>query len=274
MLLLCIVLPLLRGYTFYRSSIDLRFDHPDYGALRSTGMVGQGYGVAGSALILTNLLYLARRRLAWLPVGSLSAWLDFHVFTGLGGSILVVYHSAFQLRAPIATVTSVSLAVVVVTGLIGRYIYALAPKTGDRVVEERLRELERLLPTFTSSVRSALAKIPTKELPTNASIVRVFWTLPSWVLQAGRRRRAVQKLARADAQLAQIRKEGEKAFVKDLVREISRLTSSELDRVAGASMLRLWRAFHRYMAILMLLSVGVHIGVAWYYGYRWIWSDP
>jgi dihydropyrimidine dehydrogenase (NAD+) subunit PreT len=270
-IILLLTIPMMRGYTFYREPVDQRFEHAEYGTLRASGLVGQGYGVAGSFLILTNLLYLVRRRLAWLPLGSIAIWLDIHVFTGLGGSILVLYHSAFQLRTPIASVTSISLTVVVVTGLIGRYIYALAPKTGDRTIEERLREVEVSLPTFAASVRDVLAKIPTSELPANASLLRVIATLPRWVYQAGRRRRAVKRVAKADPQFKQVHGT-EKAFVRGIVKEIASLSAGELDKVAGASMLRLWRSFHRYMAILMLLSVGVHIGVAWYYGYRWIWS--
>jgi hypothetical protein len=27
---------------------------------------------------------------------------------------------------------------------------------------------------------------------------------------------------------------------------------------------------HRFFAILMLLTVALHVGVAWHYGYRWI----
>src|SRR5581483_12226724 len=97
-------------------------------------------------LILSNLLYLVRRRLtrfmSW--AGSVRAWLNMHAFTGLVGSVLILFHSAFQLRTPIATVTSVSLAIVVVTGLIGLYLHALVPTQGLKALEERLAEIEPL----------------------------------------------------------------------------------------------------------------------------------
>jgi hypothetical protein len=37
-------------------------------------------------------------------------------------------------------------------------------------------------------------------------------------------------------------------------------------------MMRSWRSLHRFLAIMMLVSVSVHIGVAWYYGFRWIFD--
>jgi hypothetical protein len=38
--------------------------------------------------------------------------------------------------------------------------------------------------------------------------------------------------------------------------------------------MRSWRGFHRFFALLMLALLVVHVGVAWYYGYRWIFSKP
>lgn len=263
--------PLTRGMDFYRRTLDARFDHPDYRVLSPGGMIGHGYGILGTALILTNLLYLARRRLAWLPIGSLARWLDLHVVTGLSGSILVLFHSAFQLRTPIAMATSASLSIVVLTGVIGRYIYALTPRTGDATIEDRLQELDESIPTFSDAVRKALRECPTTRLPANASPIRVILTIPRWIFEARRRRRAVRRAAKNNARLSSLKK-SEPKFVKGIVKEIARLSAGELDRIAGGSLLRLWRSLHRSMAIMMVLSVTLHIGVAWFYGYRWIFS--
>lgn len=269
---LIIAYPLSRGISFYRQGADARLDHIDFRLLSPGGLVGHGYGIVGTGLILTNLLYLARRRLAWLPVGSLAAWLDIHTVTGIGGSILVLFHSAFQLRTPIATVTAVSLSVVVGTGLVGRYIYALTPRSGELTLEDRLRELETSAPLFGAKIRDAMRAVNATNLPANASIIRVFLTIPRWVLEARRRRRIVFKIAKADATLVALRTSGEKKFVRWVVKEIARLWAGEIDRLAGGSLLRLWRSLHRLMAILMVLSVALHIGVAWFYGYRWLFT--
>ena len=37
-------------------------------------------------------------------------WLDIHVFTGLVAAVLVSFHSAFQIRTPIAATSTASLA--------------------------------------------------------------------------------------------------------------------------------------------------------------------
>ena len=41
----------------------------------------------------------------------------------------------------------------------------------------------------------------------------------------------------------------------------------------ASAVLRSWRSMHMFFAILMLLTVVFHIGIAWHYGYRWIWSE-
>ncbi|HEX7840832.1 MAG TPA: hypothetical protein VF469_25315, partial [Kofleriaceae bacterium] len=116
-----------RGWSFYRLSLDDRTQHPAYRLLRPTGLLGNGYGWVAAMLVVLNLSYLIRRRFGSARLGSMKTWLDIHVFTGLLAAALVSFHSAFQLRAPIASVSAASLGTVVMTGLLGRFLYALGP---------------------------------------------------------------------------------------------------------------------------------------------------
>jgi hypothetical protein len=43
--------------------------------------------------------------------------------------------------------------------------------------------------------------------------------------------------------------------------------------IAGANLLRSWRGLHRFMALLMILLVILHVTVAWVFGFRWIFSE-
>jgi hypothetical protein len=232
--------------------------HPDYRLLNPGGLLGHGYGMVGTALILTNLLYLVRRRFAkYIPaqMGSMKAWLNAHVLTGLVGSLLVLFHSAFQLRTAVATVTSVSLAIVVATGL--------------KPFKDRLTEIEPLLPGFAKRVDEFVHGTPVTQLPHDASFVRTLSTIPRWVLQARARRRGMEHAARED-KLFRVVARTDRALARDLVGELGDLAAAEIDTNAGAAMMRSWRSLHRFLAILMLLSVSVHIAVAWYFGFRWI----
>ena len=261
----------LRAHGFYLAPTEARLDHPEFAALKPSGPIGHGYGIVGTLLIIANLAYLLRRRLAKFTLGRLSTWLDLHVVAGLVGAILVAFHSTFQLRSPIATTTSISLAVLVGTGAIGLYIYRLVPKAGGIALTQRLNEVEKVLPAFAKEVRDAVGKAPATRLPPNAGFWRTMAAVPKWTVEAGERRKTVEKVAARDPQL-QTLAQVEQERVVDLVTELMDLAASEIDSNAGAALMRSWRSIHGFMAILMVLSVTVHIWVAWMYGYRWIFS--
>jgi hypothetical protein len=263
-----------RGFGFYRLGLTERAGHPDYRLLSPSGIVGHGYGILGTALIFTNLLYLVRRRFArYAPswVGGMKAWLNAHAFTGLVGSLLIVFHSAFQLRTGIATITSASLFIVVVTGLVGFYLYALMPKPGAAVLRARLDEIRALLPGLVENVERAVQAVPVTTLRHDASLLRTLWTIPRWILQARARRRALRRAARAD-KLFRVLRHNEPALARSFVVDLEGLVTKEVDTQAGAAMIRSWRSLHRFLAILLIVSVSVHIGVAWFYGFRWVFE--
>jgi hypothetical protein len=263
-----------RGHGFYQKGLADRVMHPEFRTLRPSGLIGHGYGIVGTAMILTNLLYLVRRRLAkripaWM--GSVKAWLNAHVFTGLVGSVLILFHSAFQLRTPIATVTSASLAIVVCTGLVGLYLYALVPKEGLKPLNDRLAEIEPLLPGLAEQVRAFVRETPLTAVPADASFVRTVLTVPRWAYQAGKRRRGIRNAARRD-KMVRVLEHNDRKLARAFYVELGELAASEVDAHAGAALMRTWRSLHRFLAILMIVSVSVHIGVAWFYGFRWIFE--
>ena len=263
-----------RGYGFYRLSLAARAGHPDYRSLSPSGFVGHGYGIFGTFLICTNLLYLVRRRFARdLPtwVGSMKAWLNAHAVTGLVGALLILFHSAFQLRTAVATITSASLLIVVVTGMVGFYITALVPKIDPTILKGRLDELRALLPNFVAHVEEAIAKLPVTKLPHNASLFRTLVMVPRWVFQARARRRAITRAGDAD-KLFRVVRHNEPDLAKAFIADLEVLVTKESDAHAAAAMLRSWRSLHRFLAVLLGVSVSVHIGVAWFYGFRWIFE--
>ncbi|MFT3693694.1 MAG: hypothetical protein QM831_11175 [Kofleriaceae bacterium] len=249
---------LYRGYSFYKLSLEERVEHPDFRKLRPSGMVGNGYGWVAALLIVLNLSYLIRRRFG--GVGSMRVWLDIHVFTGLLATVLVSFHSAFQLRTPIATASTASLALVVFTGLIGRFLYALTPTSGRERLRDALDAVERIAPGARDALADVIATIPGPVLPANASLARSLFAIPQWRRASNQRRRAIRNLAPSDRS------------ARPVVKTLERAAAAEARASGTAALLRSWRALHRLFALAMLAAVLLHGGVAWYYGYRWIFS--
>jgi hypothetical protein len=252
-----------RGYGFYKLSLEDRVEHPDFRTLRPSGTLGNGYGWVAALLVVMNLSYLIRRRFGGARLGSMRVWLDIHVFTGLLAAALVSFHSAFQLRTPIATVSTASLLLVVITGLIGRFLYALTPSSGRERLRASLDALEAVAPGHREELADAIAAQPGPEVAANASLVRSVLAIPAWRQASRLRRRAIATLVPPRTQRREVR---------DAISALENAAAADARASGTAALLRSWRGLHRFFALVMLVAVFLHAGVAWYYGYRWIFS--
>jgi cytochrome b561 len=253
-----------RGWSFYRLSLEDRVEHPEYRMLRPSGVIGNGYGWVAAMLVVLNLSYLIRRRFGSARFGSMKTWLDVHVFTGLLAASLVSFHSAFQLRTPIASVSAASLGTVVLTGLLGRFLYALGPGGVRERLAAALEDVEDELPGSRAALAEGLAQRPAPDVAANASLLRSLWAIPFWLAAARDRREILEMLLPPRAQ----RSRG----LRRVARELFAASAADARASGVAALLRSWRALHRFFALLMLSAVLLHAGVAWYYGYRWIFA--
>jgi hypothetical protein len=86
--------------------------------------VGFYLGVVGSVMMLFMLAYPLRKHVSFMSRwGALKHWFRIHMIMGIVGPTLVLFHSTFHLRSTNATVALFSLLGVVISGIIGRFIY-------------------------------------------------------------------------------------------------------------------------------------------------------
>lgn len=82
-------------------------------------------GVAGATMMGLLLLYPLRKAFARNRLlGSVGAWFHVHMLFGLFGPVLVLYHCNFGRGATDSNVALVSMLVVVVSGIVGHFVYA------------------------------------------------------------------------------------------------------------------------------------------------------
>lgn len=260
-----------RGYAFYRLGIAERVEHPDYRVLSPVGLVGHGYGIVGTLMMLTNLLYLVRRRFPSLPVGSMRLWLDIHVFTGLGGAMLVLFHSAFQLRTPLASASAYSVLFVVLTGLIGRNMVAFAPRADVERLKAGLAVIDEYHAGLQRELVAALQKHRVTEPTVSTSFFGALRLVPTWRREGGERRELVTARIASRGELPSLPAD-DRARLETAIDDVAREAAREAYAVGTRVVLDSWRGFHRFFAFLLVVSVTVHVGVAWYYGFRWIFS--
>lgn len=261
-----------RGDGYYFLGTDGRVDHPEFRELRPSGMVGYGYGVAGTVLIFANLLYLARRKFAARQLGSMKTWLDLHVFTGLVGAVFVGFHAGFDARSTLNQVTAVSLIVVLFTGIVGRFLYSLIPRPDKYQFKDALGDLDEVLPGVRPHVENAVAAHPPSRPPGVPSLLHTLGSMPRWLGEARARREAAALVLANAVDLSRLDRR-QQSEARKVMRQVVRTAAAEVYGIAADQMLRSWRPMHRLFAMTMLCTVIIHIAVAWYWGYRWIFSE-
>jgi hypothetical protein len=103
----------------------------------ASSIVGHGIGIAGFVLMLVaEVAYTWRKKPSRTGPGPLRLWMQGHVYAGIVGPYLVLLHTAFEFRGLAGVLTLVML-VVMLSGILGRYVYTAgatpdAPATAPR----------------------------------------------------------------------------------------------------------------------------------------------
>jgi len=86
--------------------------------------IGYWLGIVGGVAMLLLLTYPLRKK--WRPMrkmGSVKYWFRVHMFLGLLGPILILFHSNFALGSINSTVAFFSMLLVAGSGVVGKYFY-------------------------------------------------------------------------------------------------------------------------------------------------------
>lgn len=275
-------------WDYYSEDPSLRPYHPSHELLRPSGGLGLGFGLLGTGFMVLNLTYLFRKRLARVAaLGSLRSWMAFHVFTGLVGPLLILLHSSLLLRSALGALSFCAMLVVVATGLVGRFFYALFPRSIEGR-EMRLSEIRSALEETLERLRGLrvdpeivdVMKMKTPALPPDsrdpgdggAELPGFFSALPGIIRSELGLRRELRKLRRRILASEELRPQAVQVLplARRLCRQRLWLASyHQLQRVLAS-----WRFFHRWLAIAMLATVAFHIAIAIRYGKLWILEGP
>ena len=268
-----LVFLIFKGISFYRVSLEERFFHPDYKALKPSGIWGHGLGIIGSFLMLVGVfIYLARKRMRSLSrLGVLKHWLEFHIFLCTLGPILVLFHTSFKFGGIVA-ISFLSMVAVFLSGIIGRFIYIQIPRSieGRELTLNEVRDLKQNL----SEILSTSYKLD--EMSYNLIIEstrRKAELLEGYALWKHTKNYfSDQKMINKIRVL--LRKNG---LSKIEVRQVTILVRNELalnrkiDRLLYMqNLFKYWHVAHLPFAIIMLIIMIIHVGVTITFGYRWV----
>jgi hypothetical protein len=271
--LVTLIYLIIRGNSYYNTSLEERVYHADHALLKPSGILGHGLGIAGSLFMIAGMLsYMARKRYRSLSrLGLLKHWLEFHIFLCTLGPILVLFHTSYKFGGLVA-ISFWSMVAVFISGVIGRFIYLQIPRSieGRELTLNEVREMKSDVAgilknsynldeeSFNTIVDSIKKKVGVYH---NNAFVR-------YIRNRSEDRRSVRSVKNV---LKQNKLKGaEFKKILDLVEEDITI-NRRIERLdTMQNLLKYWHVAHLPFALVMLLIMVLHVGVTILFGYRWI----
>lgn len=247
------------GWTYYQTPLEERFYHPEHNWFKPSGAYGHGLGIVGTLLILFGVvLYIARKRYNFMVRQlRLKYLLEFHIFLCTLGPIMVLFHTAFKFGG-IVSVAFWSMVAVVLSGVIGRFIYIQIPRTieGRELTLNEVKEIKRKLTQALAEKidMEELARFQGVQAGTGEGEFHIEISTKSLKqLLKGKsisqnEKRAILKMAKSESSLSG---------------KISRLQTMQ-------KWFKYWHVAHLPFALIMLIIAIIHVGVTLAFGYKWI----
>ena len=233
-------------------------------------------GVAGVTLISLLFSYPLRKHARFMRrLGPVKKWFWLHMTMGILGPWLILVHSTFRIGSLNARVALYSMVVVVVSGVIGRFIYTRVHRglDGERTTLRELQQRAGFVESaarsrlhFAPEVEAALVAFEQRELdarPGWATYLRQVTLLPCQQWLAHRRCvHALRKPLRAHA------KERHWSRTELIVRkrQCAKLVGRYLDSVVSVAqytayerVFALWHMAHLPFVYLLIVSAVVHV---------------
>ncbi|MGE5436686.1 MAG: hypothetical protein ACM3O3_05610 [Syntrophothermus sp.] len=264
-----------RVYSQESSNEGVPVFNEEHNLLKPSGPYGHGYGIIGSTMMIVGVgIYMVRKRVRKLfNWGILKYWLEFHIFLCTLGPILVFYHTAMKFGGLVA-VSFWSMVAVVLSGIIGRFIYIQIPRTiqGKELDKKEIDEISdninfelRNKYHLDEGILIKLDEFSDRERYKHIHLSTIFLFLFKDFFKVRKSLKNFKKdlLLKTNSKIE--KKEAYKAAKQKLLfsRRIGILRLMQ-------KMFKYWHIVHLPFAIAMFVIMIIHIVVALTFGYKWI----
>lgn len=261
------------GFTYYHTSLEERFYHPDYDSLKPSGIWGHGLGILGSLFMLIGVsVYMMRKRMRSMArLGKLKHWLEFHIFLCMLGPILILFHTSFKFGG-LVSISFWSMVAVFLSGIVGRFIYIQIPRSieGKELSLNEIRNMKSDIGIILKTVYS----LDQNSIETILESTRITNTPNQFKPSGqffGKNREDRSKVRHIKAILKQSRlsRVNRSRVIKLVKNEIS--INRRIDRLQTMqNLFKYWHVAHLPFALLMLIIMVIHVAVTIVFGYKWI----
>jgi len=265
----------INGYEYYSTPLEERFFSEQHNFLKPSGGWGHGFGVVGTLMMIVGVsIYMARKRFRILfNFGYLKHWLELHIFLCTVGPVLVLYHTAFKFGG-IVSISFWSMVLVVLSGVVGRFIYVQIPRTiqghemGINAVNELRENLANKVKATVDFDQDTLFKF--NKLTSLERYKEVtFITALSYILMDPFKRWRILSKVKSNLKSARLPKDERRYILNSAKDEIVLTRRIGLLRTSH-KLFHYWHIAHLPFALIMFVIMLVHVGVTLAFGYKWI----
>lgn len=273
--ILVLILLAFNGYQYYSLPVEERFFNASHSVLKPSGVWGHGFGIIGTLMMIVGVaIYMIRKRSRKLfTFGYLKHWLELHIFLCTVGPILVLYHTAFKFGG-IVSVSFWSMVLVVLSGVVGRFIYIQIPRTiqgkeidmNDLVLmREELMEKMKLEMLFDVRLIKELDELASPDRYKSLNILDTLFIY----FKDFFRIRSFQSKLKKNLAIAGFSKFKRKEIKNKAEAEI--IISRRLGMLRTMqNLFRYWHVAHLPFALAMFIIMVIHVIVTITFGYKWI----
>jgi hypothetical protein len=260
---------LLYGRAYYFAPIAAKVRHPLHPLLRQSGTLGHLFGILGTLFMLLLLLYSIRKRFRFARNwGNLNTWLNVHIFLGITGPLLVLFHTVFKFSGIVA-LAFWSMVLVVISGIIGKYIYELIPHSLSGMELNRI-ELEAEEIGLTFEIRKMIPpQHPLWNILDNTENNHRKTSLMEPLLLFMESVKLKQQLRKILKHFPNIDKHSRKKL-RSLVVKRRMLHRRIILLKQSLKIIHYWHLLHKPFVIIMFLVLMIHIYISARMGYLWI----
>ncbi len=259
---------------YYNTHLIHRPHHELHKEWKPGGFVGHGLGIFGSLMLIALFSYSLRKRFKlFKKAGKLSTWLNYHIFLGIAGPILITFHTAFKFGG-LVSISYWSMVAVALSGFIGRYIYTKIPHhvNGKEMnLQEFEKEQNDLTDMLISDYQIQKSQIELIEQLSGVEKIRqrgllALFTLFimdtfSWITS--------RKIISTIMQMTNLPHDKMKSL-RHYIRKRIKISRQIAFWSSAHRLFHYWHVIHKPFAYTMIVIMLIHTGLVIAFGYRWI----
>jgi hypothetical protein len=210
-------------------------------------------------MLNTETLYSLRKRARGKAIGRMSTWLQIHIFTGLVGSYMVLLHSAWKFNG-LAGLLMLMTVIIVISGVIGRYIYTAVPRNVDgaavtlRDLAQQIELVDAQLQDLGITRSASVARLATAAASGSGASLVFGRTIEQW-----RYDREVRRVLKSQGESGQARQ------LRRLLDERFRVQRQIQSLAMARRLLAVWHTVHIPIGVALFTLAFIHIAAAIYF---------